>query len=98
MFPLSAVFRMLVRNASPRGPKFLRCLMLSLSGPCELLFLLCFIAFWTCVVVRVMRCPCSLRTDLSIDLYEWCVACVTVFVNCFVKQFTMCFGEPTGVF
>ena len=24
-----------------------RCLVFSLSGPCELLFLLCFIAYWT---------------------------------------------------
>ena len=41
---LRAVFNMLVRNASPRGTICFRCLMLSLSGPCELLFLLCFIA------------------------------------------------------
>ena len=44
MFVRRAVFNMLVRNASPRGPM---CLMFSLSGPCELLFLLCFIASWT---------------------------------------------------
>ena len=36
-----------VRNASPRGPMCLRCLIFSLSEPCELLFLLCFIASWT---------------------------------------------------
>ena len=42
-----AVLNMLVRNASPRGPMCFRCMMVSLSGPCELLFLLCFIAFWT---------------------------------------------------
>ena len=29
---------MLVKNASPRGPMCIRCLMFSLSGPCELLF------------------------------------------------------------
>ena len=39
-----AVFNMLVRNASPRGPMWFRCLMFSLPGPRELLFLLCFIA------------------------------------------------------
>ena len=38
---------MLVRNESPRGPMWFRCLLFNLSGPCELLFLLCFIAFWT---------------------------------------------------
>ena len=47
MLVLRAVFNMLVRNASPRGPVCFRCLMFSLSGPCELLFLLCFIASWT---------------------------------------------------
>ena len=36
-----------VRNASPRGPMCFRCLIFNLSGPCELLFLLCFIASWT---------------------------------------------------
>ena len=44
---LRAVLNMLVRNASPRGPMCFRCLMFNLSGPCELLFLLCFIASWT---------------------------------------------------
>ena len=41
MLVLRAVFNMLVRNASPRGPMCFRCLMFNLSGPCELLFLLC---------------------------------------------------------
>ena len=45
---------MLVRYASPSGPMCLRCLMLTLSGPVELMFLLGFIAAWTCVVVSVM--------------------------------------------
>ena len=44
---LRAVFNMLVRNASPRGPMCFRCLMFSLSGSCELLFLLCCIASLT---------------------------------------------------
>ena len=43
---LRAVFNILVRNASPRGPMCFRCRMFSLSGPCGLLFLLCFIASW----------------------------------------------------
>ena len=47
MLVLRAVFSMLVRNASPRGPMCFRCLMFSLSGPCELLFFLSFIASWT---------------------------------------------------
>ena len=44
MFLLRAVLNILVRNASPRGPMCFRCLIFNLSGPCELLFLLCFIA------------------------------------------------------
>ena len=47
MLVLRAVFNMLVRNESTRGPMCFRCLMFNLSGPCELLFLLCFIASWT---------------------------------------------------
>ena len=47
MLLLRAVLNILVRNASPRGPMCFRCLIFNLSGPCELLFLLCFIASWT---------------------------------------------------
>ena len=47
MFLLSAVLNILVRNASPIGPMCCRYLIFSLSGHCELLFLLCFIASWT---------------------------------------------------
>ena len=47
MLVLRAVFKMLVRNASPRRPMCFRCLMFNLSGPYELLFLRCFIASWT---------------------------------------------------
>ena len=46
MLVLRVVFNMLLRNASPRGPMCFWCLMFSLSGPCELLFLLGFIASW----------------------------------------------------
>ena len=38
MLLLRAVFNMLVRNASTRGPMCFRCLKFSLSRPCELLF------------------------------------------------------------
>ena len=41
MFLLRAVLNILVRNGSPRGPMCFRCLIFSLSGPCELLFLIC---------------------------------------------------------
>ena len=38
MFLLRAGLNMFVRNANPRGLMCFRCLMFSLSGPCELLF------------------------------------------------------------
>ena len=47
MLVLRAVFNMLVWNVIPREPMCFRCLMFNLSGSCELLFLLCFIASWT---------------------------------------------------
>ena len=47
MLVLRAVFNTFVRNASPRGPMCFKCLMFHLSGPCELLYLLCSIASWT---------------------------------------------------
>ena len=47
VFLLRAVLYILGRIASPRGPMCFRCLIFNLSGPCELLFLLCFIASWT---------------------------------------------------
>ena len=61
-----AITHFLVRNVSPRGPMCFRCLIFSLSGPCELLFLLCFIASWTGEVVSVMLYPCMFCVALSI--------------------------------
>ena len=49
-------------------------------------------------------CPSELRSDecdvvslyvcvaLSIDLFVLCVACLTGFVNCLMKQFAICLG------
>ena len=79
MLLFSDVLYMLVRYASPRGPMCLRCLMLTLSGPVELLFLLGFIAAWTCVVVSVMLAICSLSVFLSMSMLVLCVLCLTVF-------------------
>ena len=73
MLVLRAVFNMLVRNASPRGPMYFRCLMFNLLGHCELLFSLCLIAFWTRVVVSVMLYPCILCVALLMDLFVLCV-------------------------
>ena len=92
MLVLRAVFNMLVNNASLRWPMCFRCLMFSLLGPCELLFLLCLIAPWTWVVVSVMLYPCMLCVALWMDLFVLCVACLTVFFNCLVKQVAICLG------
>ena len=47
MLVLRAIYNMIVRNARPRWPMCFKCLLFNLSGPCELLCLLCFIASWT---------------------------------------------------
>ena len=75
-----------------RGHMWIRCLMFSLSGPCELLFLLCFIAPWTRVVVSVMLYPCILWVALLIDLFVVCVACFTVF-GCGFYFVVECYGS-----
>ena len=92
MLVLRAVFNIPVRNASPRGPMCFRCLVFSLSGPCELFFKICFITSWTSDVVSLMLYPCILCVALLMDLFVLCVACWTVFVNCLVKQFAICLG------
>ena len=92
MFLLRAVLNILVMNASPRGPMCFRCLIFSLSRPCELLFMLCFIASWTREMVSVMLYPCMDCAALSMDLFVLCDACLTVIVNCLVKQFAICLG------
>ena len=87
MLLFSGMLYMLVRYASPTGPMCLRCLMLTLSGPVELLFLLCFIAVWTCVVVSIIS------VVFSLWLSYMCVLCLTVLVNCLLNAFAICVGE-----
>ena len=43
-------------------------------------------------MVSVMLYPCILCVALLVYLFVMCVACLTVFVNCLVKQFAMCLG------
>ena len=84
---------MLVRNASPRGPMCFRCLMLNLLGPCEFLFFyFYFVLLPLGVVVSVMLCPCLFYVALLMCLFVLFVACLTMFVNCLVKQLAMCLG------
>ena len=43
-------------------------------------------------MVSVMLYPCIVCVALLMDLFVVCVACLTVFVNCLVKQFAICLG------
>ena len=80
MLLFSDVVYMSVRYASPSGV-CLRYPMFTLLGPVELLFWLCFIAAWTCVVVSVMLVVCSLSVFLSVCLFVLCVLCLTVLLR-----------------
>ena len=42
--------------------------------------------------MSVMLYSCMFCVALSMDLFVLCDACLTVFVNCLVKQFAICFG------
>ena len=41
-------------------------------------------------MVSMMLYPCIFRVVLLIDLVVLCIACLTMFVNCLVKQFAIC--------
>ena len=84
MLLFSDMLHMLVRYASPSGRMCLRCPMLTLSGHVELLFLLCFIATWTCALVSVMLVVCSLSVFLSM-----CLFCVFM-LDCVGEMFVEC--------
>ena len=43
-------------------------------------------------MVSVMLYACMFCVALSMDMFVLCVACLTVFVNCLVKQFAICLG------
>ena len=98
MLLFSDMLYMLVMYASPSGPMCLTCLMLTLSSHVELLFLICFIATWTCVVVSVMLVVCCLSVFLSMCLFVLCVLCLTVLVNCLLNAFAICVGEVMVLF
>ena len=39
--------------------------------------------------MSVMLYPCMFCVALSMDMFDLCVACLMVFVNCLVKQFAI---------
>ena len=88
MLVLRSVFYMLVRNASARGPMCFRCLMFNLLGPIfTLVYCLLDLSCSECDVMSMYVC-----VALLMYLFVLFVACLTVFVNCFLKQFAMCLG------
>ena len=46
-------------------------------------------------MVSVMLYPCMFCVALLMNLFVLCLACLTVFVNCLVKQFAICLGVFT---
>ena len=43
-------------------------------------------------MVSIMLYQCMFCVALSMDLFVLCLACLTVFVNCLMKQFAICLG------
>ena len=48
--------------------------------------------------MSVMIYQCILSVTLLMCLFVLCVSCLTVFVNCFVKQFAICLGVVAILF
>ena len=67
--------------------------MLTLSGPVELLFMLCLISSWTCVVMSIIAVVCSLCVSKFMCLFVLCVLCLAVEVNYLFNAFAICLGE-----
>ena len=86
MLVLRAVFNILVRYTSPRGPICFRCLMFSLSGSCELLF---FTLFYCLLALSCGECDVISLYFMCFSVNGFvCLVCC-VFVNCLVKQFAI---------
>src|SRR6476469_2119447 len=80
-----------------RGPRCCRCLIFTLSGPVELLFL---VSFMACVVWWLemrMGSQCSFFVCLSTFLFVLLAACFTVFTNCLLKAVAVCVGVLAGL-
>ena len=71
MLVLRAVFNILMRNVSPRGPMCFCCLMFSLSGPSELLFLVCS----GCNVISLYFMCCSVNGSVCLVCYVFDSVC-----------------------
>ena len=107
MLLFSDVLYMSVRHASASGPMCLMCLMLTLSTPMELLFLLCFIAAldlccgecyvgclqFECFHINVSVCFVCFMFDCFGELFVECAAICVGEVNVFsLKVMVLIFG------
>ena len=80
-------FNILMKNASPRGHMCFTCLIFRLSGPCELLFLLCFIA--SILDLRSGEC----NVVCFVLPYQWiCLFCVLRVCELFGETIRNVFG------
>ena len=70
----------------------------SLSVPCDMLILLCFIVSWTWVVVSVMVHTCIFCVDLPMDLFVLSLSVWTVLVRCFGKKNSLYFLGVIAIF
>ena len=75
MLLFSDVLYKLARYARPIGPMCLRCLMLTLPGPVELLF-------WLCVVVSVRLVVGSLSVFLYVSVCFVCFMLDCWLIDC----------------
>ena len=101
---LRALLNMLVRNASPRWPMWYRCLMFNLSGPCELLFLLCFTALCDlscseCDVISLyfMCCPVSVSVCLVCCVFDSICETIRNMFGCGCYFVVECYGGVASV-
>ena len=96
MLLFSDMLNLLVRYASPSGPMCLRCLMLTLSGPVELLFLLCFITtldlYYNKYCVGCLQFEC-VPVYVSVCFVCFMFDCVGELVNCLLNAFAICVGK-----
>ena len=79
MLVFRAVFNMLVMNASLIGPMCFRCLIFSLPGSCEVLFLLC--------------CTASLFYVLSVCVCKWFGETICNMFGCGCYFVVECYGS-----
>ena len=80
-----------------RGPRSFRCLIFTLSGPVELLFLVSFMAYvvwWLEMRIGSQR---SFFVCLSTFLFVLLVTCFTVFTIYLLKAVAFCMGVLAGL-